>query len=72
MERALDEARARDAARERGERGVGRLHGLPVSFKDSVGVAGLDCTLGVTQYIGQPFEDCLLVKVSHALMHRCP
>ena len=40
------------------------LHGLPISLKDSVGVAGLDCTLGLTRYAGQPWgEDSLIVRI---------
>ena len=48
----------------RGGNGLGPLHGLPISLKDSAGVAGLDCTLGVARYAGQEWrEDCLLVRL---------
>ena len=40
---------------------TGALHGLPISLKDSVGVAGLDCTLGVARYAGHPWSDDSLV-----------
>ena len=45
-------------------RSVGPLHGLPISLKDSVGVVGLDCTLGVARYAGQQWgEDSLVVQL---------
>ena len=44
--------------------GLGALHGLPVSLKDSVGVQGLDCTLGLTRYAAQPWSsDSLIVRI---------
>ena len=43
------------------------LHGLPVSLKDSVGVLGLDCTLGLTRYANQPWsEDSLVARILRA------
>ena len=60
---ALSHSRELDAAQAAGQP-LGPLHGLPVSVKDSVGVAGLDCTLGVCRYAGQPWPaDCLLVRL---------
>ena len=43
------------------------LHGLPISLKDSVGVQGLDCTLGLTRFADQPWsEDSLIVRILRA------
>lgn len=51
FERALDAARAADAALARGER-PGRLHGLPVTVKEAFDVAGLATTWGVPALAG--------------------
>ncbi|REJ85575.1 MAG: amidase [Acidobacteria bacterium] len=45
FDRALDAARAADAARARGE-SLGRLHGLPMTIKESYDIAGLPTTWG--------------------------
>ena len=45
-ERAMDEARRADSERARGQV-RGPLHGLPVSFKECVSMAGLSSTLGI-------------------------
>src|SRR5262249_31937907 len=42
----LDEARKADARRASGEP-LGPLHGVPVTVKDSIDVAGFHCTAGV-------------------------
>jgi fatty acid amide hydrolase len=44
--RALDEARRADQARARGE-ARGPLHGMPISVKESLDVAGLAATMGI-------------------------
>lgn len=49
-ERALEAARAADAARARGERGA--LLGLPVTLKESTQVAGLPQSAGITAFAG--------------------
>lgn len=52
---------------------LGRLHGLPISLKDSVNVAGLDTTLGLCRFANQPAAaDALIVqllKKQGALIH---
>ena len=54
-------------------RPIGRLHGLPISLKDSVNVAGLDTTLGLCRFAGQPASaDALIVQLlknQGALIH---
>lgn len=46
---------------------VGRLHGLPISVKDSVGLAGLDTTLGLGRFVNQPWAaDALIVQLLRA------
>lgn len=35
----------------------GPLHGLPFSLKENISVAGYDCTIGITKFIGQPVDD---------------
>jgi fatty acid amide hydrolase len=52
-EQALEEAEAADEARASG-RELGALHGLPVTIKDNVDVAGLDSTLGIAARVGRP------------------
>ena len=64
---ALSHSRELDAAYKADPTHVGPLHGLPISLKDSIGVAGLDCTLGVGNYVGQEWrEDALLVRLLRA------
>jgi len=61
-ERALDEARAADAALSRGEI-KGPLHGVPVTFKDAIETAGIISTggtLGRHSYV--PSEDAEVVR----------
>ena len=58
---ALDEARVADEQRARGEL-RGPLHGLPVTIKDNIDVAGADSTLGLASRRGRPAaEDAVLV-----------
>ena len=60
----LDESRSQQAA---AADTALPLHGLPISLKDGVGVAGLDCTLGLARYASQPWTaDCLLVRILRA------
>lgn len=60
-ERALAEARAAEAAVMRGER-VGALHGVPLSIKSSIDVAGLRCEAGSALRAGHvPARDAPLV-----------
>ncbi|MEZ4441853.1 MAG: amidase family protein [Polyangiaceae bacterium] len=60
-EAALDEAREADAERARGEL-RGPLHGLPITIKDNIAVAGTDATLGMQARRGHPDrEDAVLV-----------
>lgn len=54
-ERAIEEARAADRARARGE-SLGVLHGLPVTVKDQFDVAGLPTTFGVARLSGRRAE----------------
>ncbi len=61
-ERALDDARALDARRRRGEE-PGSLFGLPVGIKDVTPVAGLRTTFGSPLYRDHvPDEDALIVR----------
>ena len=60
-ETALGEAREADAERARGEL-RGPLHGLPITIKDNIAVAGTDATLGMQARRGHPDrEDAVLV-----------
>jgi len=52
-EQALAEAEAADQARAAGE-SLGPLHGLPLTIKDNLEVAGTDSTMGITGRVGQP------------------
>jgi fatty acid amide hydrolase len=59
---ALAQAERADQARGRGER-LGALHGLPVSVKESIAIAGTDATLGLRSRIGEPApEDAVVVQ----------
>src|SRR5439155_9363295 len=65
-ERALDEARAKDAALARGEAG-GPLFGLPVAHKDLVPTRGIRTTYGSPIYRDHvPDEDALVVERTRA------
>jgi len=60
-ERAMDEARAAEAALMRGEP-VGLLHGLPLSVKDLVNTAGVRTTFGAVPFRDNvPAEDAVAV-----------
>ncbi len=52
-EEALSEAEAADKARAAGQK-LGPLHGLPLTIKDNLDMAGTDATLGITARVGQP------------------
>jgi fatty acid amide hydrolase len=59
---ARAEAQAADTARAQGK-GVGPLHGLPITIKDNIDVRGTDSTLGLRSRLGQPAEsDALVVR----------
>lgn len=70
---ALEDADKADRHLESTGATLGRLHGLPISLKDSVNVAGLDTTLGLCRFAGQPAtEDALIVQLlkrQGALIH---
>lgn len=51
---ALAEARKLDAHFAAHNAPLGPLHGLPISLKDSIDVAGAETTLGFTSWIGAP------------------
>jgi len=60
FDRALQAARAADAARARGE--SGRLLGIPMTVKESFNVAGLPTTWGIPPFAGfVPAEDAVAV-----------
>ena len=62
-EEVLAEARAADAARKQGNL-AGPLHGLPVTIKDNIDIAGTDSTLGLRSRQNQPaLVDAPVVKL---------
>ncbi len=62
-ERALAEAAKADAARAKGEH-LGPLHGLPVSIKENIDIAGTDSTLGLKSRQGKPAaQDAVVVQL---------
>jgi len=63
FEQALRQVEELDA-KQRSGAALGRLHGLPISLKDSVNLAGVDTTLGLCRYAGQPMAaDALVVQL---------
>ena len=65
--RACEDADELDRKRKASGKTVGRLHGLPISLKDSVNLAGLDTTLGLGRFVNQPAEaDALIVQLLKA------
>jgi len=67
FQQALDAAEKADAVLKSSGRPIGSLHGLPISVKDSVRIAGLDTTLGLVRYSAQPAsDDALIVKLLKA------
>jgi fatty acid amide hydrolase len=63
-ERALEEARTKDAERARGE-AEGPLHGLPVSVKENVDTKGVPSTLGLKARLGRAAtSDAVTVRVA--------
>ncbi|OAL55606.1 amidase [Pyrenochaeta sp. DS3sAY3a] len=67
FEGALERARECDEFLRREGRGVGALHGLPVSLKDSFNVKGVQATIGYTAYLSRPpsTTNSVLVDVLH-------
>ena len=64
-ERAMDGARAADAALARGEK-VGPLHGLPIAHKDTLATKGIRTTQGSPIYRDAvPEENALIVERLH-------
>jgi amidase len=63
FDEALQTARDLDARREKGEP-LGHLHGLPVSLKDQLDVAGKELNMGYASWLGRiSKEDAALVTV---------
>ncbi len=61
-EKLLAEAHAKDEAIQRGE-SIGVLHGVPVTIKDNIGVAGMVCTTGTLGFADNIVEqDATMVK----------
>lgn len=59
---ALEEARKADEARKNGEC-LGPLHGMPLTIKENVDVAGTDSTMGLQRLRNQPAgQDAVLVR----------
>lgn len=62
-ESALARARACDAERKEGT-ARGALHGLPITIKENIDIAGLDGTMGLTHRQGKPAQaDAVTVRV---------
>ncbi|KAF2793225.1 amidase, partial [Melanomma pulvis-pyrius CBS 109.77] len=54
FDEALERARECDAFLEREGRGMGPLHGLPISVKDSFNISGVQTTLGYASFLSRP------------------
>ena len=63
--RGMDEARAVDAARARGE-ALGPLAGLPMTVKDNFDIDGLPASLGMKSLLGRPAQDAEVVSRTRA------
>src|SRR5687768_13105190 len=64
-ERAMEDARAADAALARGDQ-VGPLHGLPIAHKDTLATKGIRTTQGSPIYRDAvPEENALIVERLH-------
>jgi fatty acid amide hydrolase len=59
-ERALEDARAADESRERGEI-IGPLHGLPITLKENIATAGDAVTMGIAGRMGEIERDDAVV-----------
>jgi amidase len=57
FEQAYARAQYLDAEFQRTGKPIGPLHGLPISLKDSINVAGVDSTIGMTGYAFQPEKE---------------
>ncbi|OQV03841.1 hypothetical protein CLAIMM_08830 isoform 1 [Cladophialophora immunda] len=67
FEEAIAQAKALDAELERTSKLAGPLHGLPISLKDHINVAGLRSTMGYCALAeNRPEEDAVIVKVLKA------
>ena len=56
FEQARREAESADAALQRGKV-VGPLHGVPITIKEQLKVAGTDTTIGLAAHANQPYRD---------------
>lgn len=54
FDQALERAAFLDEHYQRTGKPFGPLHGLPIALKDSLNVAGVDSTIGMTAYAFQP------------------
>lgn len=65
-EDALEVAEQADLDRASGKQ-LGPLHGLPLSIKENIDVAGVDSTLGLVNRTNKPAErDAVIVSLAHA------
>ncbi|CAK9782645.1 putative Acetamidase [Cutaneotrichosporon oleaginosum] len=63
FEEGIAQAKAIDEEYKRTGKPKGLMHGLPVSLKDNIGVAGYDATVGFISHCNAPMsEDALLVQ----------
>lgn len=67
FDQARDEARAADAARDRGEP-LGPLHGVPITIKECFHIAGTPSTEGVHRFAGEllPADNPLVARLRRA------
>lgn len=57
FDKAYERARFLDEHFQRTGTVLGPLHGLPIALKDSINVAGVDSTIGMTGYAFQPEKE---------------
>ncbi|KZV63328.1 amidase [Peniophora sp. CONT] len=65
FERALEKAKELDKLfEESGGKGLGALHGLPISLKDQFQIKGVECNMGIASWLGHISEkDSVLVTI---------
>ncbi|EED11904.1 amidase, putative [Talaromyces stipitatus ATCC 10500] len=63
MVEALEQAKQLDIYLEKNKRPMGRLHGVPVSIKDHIPVAGTSSSLGYLSTIVEDESDCQMVQI---------